>query len=295
MAVPSGNAHAVRTPLSSAELTTFPIAYVTAERMLNRARVRAGETILVTGASGGLGSALVQLSRVRGARTVALTSPAKAQHVVGLGADIVLMRDDQDWPLRLRDAVGDGVVDVAADAIGGATFRCLLDILRPEGRYVAAGAIAGPLVELDLRILYLKQLELIGSTMGTRKEFRDLVAYIEEGKVRPLLAARPSRARALMLAGRRGSRVPSPSARLRTTSPTRHGCGTHRCGSSPDKMRRCGARSGGGKLLVLIRELLGEHLVGPAAQNADDVDVTVAAHRPHLLTVHRHGEIRGSL
>ena len=79
-------------------------------------------------------------------------------------------------------------LDVVADVVGGGVFPELLDLLTPFGRYVTAGAIAGPLVSLDLRTLYLKHLELIGSTLGTREEFSDLVEYVAQGRVKPLLA-----------------------------------------------------------------------------------------------------------
>jgi len=188
VSVPAENAHAIETSLSDAELATFPIAYVTAERMLNRARLSAGETIVVTGASGGVGSALVQLARRRDARVAALTGPGKGPQLRALGAEIVLPRDRDDWPQRLHNELGERAIDVAADVVGGALFGTLLEVLRPEGRYVTAGAIAGPIVDLDLRTLYLKHLELIGSTMGTRREFSDLVRYIESNQIRPLLA-----------------------------------------------------------------------------------------------------------
>ncbi|WP_207934092.1 zinc-binding dehydrogenase [Actinomadura sp. KC06] len=180
VAVPASNAHRIERRCGDAELATFPTAYLTALRMLERARVTRGETTLITGASGGVGSALVQLCRVRGARTVAVTSPGKVEQVARLGADTVLTRDE------LRAA---GPVDVVADVVGGPLLRELLDeIIRPLGRYVTAGAIAGPLVELDLRRLYLKQIELIGSSFGSHEDFSRLVELIENGSLRPLLA-----------------------------------------------------------------------------------------------------------
>jgi NADPH:quinone reductase-like Zn-dependent oxidoreductase len=188
VAVPAANARAIRTTLGDAELATFPIAYVTAERMLNRARVAAGETVFITGASGGVGSALLQLARARGARTVALVGPGKEEQARSVGADAVVTRGSGKLAVA-AGAVGGRPIDVVADLVGGAMFSELLSLLRPEGRYVSAGAIAGPIVELDLRTLYLKHLELIGSTMGTRREFADLVSHIESGSIRPLLAA----------------------------------------------------------------------------------------------------------
>jgi NADPH:quinone reductase-like Zn-dependent oxidoreductase len=186
--VPAENAHDADCDLSDAELATFPCAYITGERMLNRARVVAGETVLVTGASGGVGSGLVQLAALRGARVVALTSAGKEVQARHIGAEVVVTRGQGDLGAAVRDALAGRPVDVVADLVAGAMFADLLDLLRPEGRYVTAGAIAGPQVELDLRTLYLGHLELIGSTTGTRQEFADLMGYITEGRIKPLLA-----------------------------------------------------------------------------------------------------------
>ncbi|TCJ19963.1 Zn-dependent oxidoreductase [Rubrobacter taiwanensis] len=188
VAVPAENAIAIDAPLSDEELATFPTAYLTAEHMLNRARVVGGETVFVTGASGGVGSALLQLARLRGARVLALVGEGKEDGARELGAEGVISRGVSDLSSTVAGITGGHPVDVVADVVGGETFSDLLRVLKPLGRYVTAGAIAGPMVQLDLRTLYLKHLELIGSTIGTRKEFVDMIGYIEEGKVQPLLA-----------------------------------------------------------------------------------------------------------
>ncbi len=187
-AVPSTNAHAIRSPMRDAELATFPIAYVTAEGMLNAAGVASGDTILVTGASGGAGSALVQLAQLRHARVIALTSAAHLAQVQGLGPTAVMLRDHPDFEAQLASALAGEALDVVADVVGGPSLGLLLGALRPGGRCVTAGAIAGPVVQLDLRTVYLNRLRIIGSTMGTRQEFSDLVRYIEEGRLKPLLS-----------------------------------------------------------------------------------------------------------
>lgn len=187
VAVPARNAVAIDSPLSDAELASFPCAHLTGEHMLNRARVTAGERVLVTGASGGVGSALVQLVRARGATPIAVVGRGKESRVAALGAELALTRED--GVRRQTEAkLGPRAIDVVADLVGGALFGELLEVLRPEGRYVTAGAIAGPKVELDLRTLYLHHLEAIGSSIWTHAEFRDLVAHIEAGRLRPLLA-----------------------------------------------------------------------------------------------------------
>lgn len=184
--VPAGNAHAVESPLSDAELASFPTAYATAMRMLNRAGVRGGETVAVTGASGGVGSALIQLATLRGARVIAVTSNAKRERAQQLGAHATVDRDSPDLNAAVRTEAGPA--DVVADVVAGPAFPQLLRMLAPLGRYVVAGGIAGPLVETDLRTVYLRQLQLIGSSFGTHEDFAQLIGHIERGELTPLLA-----------------------------------------------------------------------------------------------------------
>lgn len=187
-AVPAENAHRVESDWSDAELATICCAYLTAEHMLNRAEVRAAERVLVTGASGGVGSAIVQLCRIRGAKPYAVVGAGKEEAVAAIGAEAVITRGAGDLGEKVETATGGAAIDVVADLVAGSMFRDLLNILRPEGRYTTAGAIGGPVVELDLRTMYLKHLALHGSSQGTRGEFRDLVGYIESGRLKPLLA-----------------------------------------------------------------------------------------------------------
>jgi NADPH:quinone reductase-like Zn-dependent oxidoreductase len=188
MTLPAENAHFVRTDMSDPELATFCCAYLTGEQMLNRARVAAGEHVLVTGASGGVGSGLVQLCRARGAIPYAVVSASKEAKAKEIGAEAVITRGTGNFVDAVRQATRGYPIDVVADVVGGPMFKALLQLLRPEGRYATAGAIAGPLVQLDLRTVYLKHFELHGSSQGTRTAFLRLVRYIEEGKVKPLLA-----------------------------------------------------------------------------------------------------------
>jgi len=186
--VPAENAHLVETAMSDVELATFCCAYLTGEHMLQRAAVQPGERVLVTGASGGVGSGIVQLCRARGAIPYALTAKGKEAALLDIGAEAVIAREEDDLVAAVAAATQGEAIDVVADLVAGPLFNTLLRILRPEGRYTTAGAIAGPVVQLDLRTLYLKHLQLHGSSQGTRQDFRRLVGYIEAGKVRPLLA-----------------------------------------------------------------------------------------------------------
>lgn len=176
--VKSEDALAIRSELSDVELASFPCAYSTAEGMIQRGGLGA-ERALVTGASGGVGSAVIQLAKRRGAHVTAVTSPVKAEQLRALGADETLDRD-ADLPAS--------AFDVVLDLVGGPRWSELIDAIRNGGRYVTSGAIAGPIVELDLRILYLRDLSLLGSTQQPANVFADLVGYIEAGEIRPVVA-----------------------------------------------------------------------------------------------------------
>lgn len=178
--VPAVHAHRIESALSDAELASFPCAYSAAENMLTRTGLAEGETVLITGASGGVGSAAVQLARRRGAHVIAVASVSKAADVQSLGAYRVVPRDTD-----LVGAVGREAVDVVIDVVGGPQWPQLLDVLKRGGRYAAAGAIAGPVVALDLRTLYLKDLRLLGCTMFDPGVFANLVRYIERGEIKP--------------------------------------------------------------------------------------------------------------
>lgn len=183
--MPARNALAVQSDLTDAELATFSCSYSTAEGMLTRAHVTANDTVLVPGASGGVGGALVQLAKRRGARVIALASLPKHADVAALGADVVLPRAPDD----LRNALGDEKITVVADVVGGPYWPTLIDILERGGRYTCSGAIAGPMVELDLRTFYLRDLTFTGSTVITAEVMPNLIAYIESGTIKPALAA----------------------------------------------------------------------------------------------------------
>ncbi len=187
--VDQNNVRAIDSNLSDAELATFSCSSSTAEGMLSRANVAEGDVVLVTGASGGVGSALVQLARRRGARVVALASEDKHDLIRELGADAVLPRDPGDLPDALQKAIGQNRVSVVADIVGGAIWPRLIDVLERGGRYTCSGAIAGPIVEMDLRTFYLRDLTFTGSTVVEPGIFGNLVGYIERGEIRPVLAA----------------------------------------------------------------------------------------------------------
>nr|WP_028661450.1 zinc-binding dehydrogenase [Saccharomonospora saliphila] len=176
-------------PLSDEELACLPVAYGTAMGMLERVGLRDRETVLVTGASGGVGLALVQLAAARGATVLALTSRAKADQVSAAGAAHVLARDDNDLAARVRSLSPAGLA-VVADVAGGPVLEQLLPLLADDGRWVIAGAVAGPVVSFDLRRLYSHNRRLIGSSMHTREHFAELVEIARTGLIRPRIAGR---------------------------------------------------------------------------------------------------------
>lgn len=181
--------HAVDSELSDAELATFATSWITAENMLNRANVADGDQVLISGASGGVGSALIQLANRRGATTVAMASKSKQAAVAEFEPHAILDRAPADLKKALQHAIGRDTVSVVADVVGGDYWPTLIDVLERGGRYTCAGAIAGPMVEMDLRTFYLRDLTFTGATIVPPGVFADLVGYIERGEVKPALAA----------------------------------------------------------------------------------------------------------
>ena len=184
-AMPARNALAVDSPLSDAELATFSCAYSTAEGMLTRTAVTDTDTVLVPGASGGVGGAVMQLAKLRGARVIAMASEAKHGEVAALGADRLLPRNPDD----LASLLAGERVSVVADIVGGDGWPALIETLQRGGRYTCSGAIAGPMVDFDLRTFYLRDLTFTGSTVIDPAVMPRLVGYIESGAIRPVLAA----------------------------------------------------------------------------------------------------------
>jgi alcohol dehydrogenase len=166
-------------PLTDTEIGAVPCAFGTATALLDRSGVKAGDDVLITGASGGVGMAAVQLAHLRGARVFAQTSDEKAAAVRKAGAAETFGRGQTP---------GAQSVHVLIDLVGGPDWGRLIDALRPGGRYAVAGAIAGPIVEADLRTLYLNDLTISGVTHQPAEGFAALVALINAGKIKPLVS-----------------------------------------------------------------------------------------------------------
>jgi NADPH:quinone reductase-like Zn-dependent oxidoreductase len=181
--VPASEVFEVNSAWSDIELATIPCAYGTAENMLHRSGVSDTDRVLVTGASGGVGSAVVQLAKRRGAHVTAVVGRAKMDALRKLGADRVIARDTD-----LVTAVGKSSIDVVIDNVAGGAFGQLLKIIIRGGRYASSGAIAGPMVSMDMRDFYLKDLNMIGCTSWDEPVFPNLRGYIEKCEIKPLVA-----------------------------------------------------------------------------------------------------------
>ncbi|MES2305399.1 MAG: zinc-binding dehydrogenase [Gemmatimonadota bacterium] len=181
----------IRGEWSWAEAAAFPLATLTAWRMLTtRARLASDETVLIWGIGGGVALAALQIARHLGAR-VAVTSgnPDKLARAKAFGAELLVdHRENADVATAVKGHFGHGA-DVIVDSVGSATWGKSLRALRPGGRLVTCGATAGHDVALDLRRLFWFQWSLLGSTMGTPREFAEVVALGERGLLRPVIDA----------------------------------------------------------------------------------------------------------
>lgn len=181
--VSAKHAYCVNSNLSDIELASFPCSYSTAENMLTRSHVTKGDRVLISGASGGVGSAAIQLAKARGATVIALTSLSKSDQVLALGADEIVTRNE-----NLIETLGKNSIDVVIDLVAGKQWPDFLEVLRPKGRYAVSGAIGGAMVTLDVRTLYLKDLSFYGCTVLAPEVFANLVRHIEQGNIKPLVA-----------------------------------------------------------------------------------------------------------
>jgi NADPH:quinone reductase-like Zn-dependent oxidoreductase len=162
---------------------------VTAWRMLiNRGKLRAGETVLTVGAGGGVNSASIQIAKLAGATVYAVASNAqKAQKARELGADFVIDRSRADWGREVQKLTAKRGVDLVVDNVGSATLNTSMAVVARGGRIVIVGNTSGPQVQIDVRRIFGKQISLIGSTMGTPKDFRDIIRMLWSGRIKTLI------------------------------------------------------------------------------------------------------------
>jgi NADPH:quinone reductase-like Zn-dependent oxidoreductase len=185
--VPAANLFPMPQGFEFERAAAAPLVFLTAWRALSKARVRIGTTVLVTGASGGVATAGIQIARHLGARVFALTTAENVNRVRGLGADIVYDRDEVDFAREIwRDTDKRGV-DVVLDSVGEAIWQHCVRALARGGRLLVYGATSGPNAQLDLRVVFWKQLELIGSTMSNRSEFEEVMRLVFSGTLQPVV------------------------------------------------------------------------------------------------------------
>lgn len=186
---PTLNAYVLPDEVTFEDAACFPISYGTAWRALvSRAHLRAGEDVLVLGASGGTAGAAVQIARLMGARVFAVTSGAESvERVRALGAHVVYDRAEEDFSRAVFRDTGRRGVDVVVENVGEPTWKGSLRALAPGGRLVTYGATAGHRAETDLRVLFWRQLQIIGTTMASRGEFEAMLRVALRGELRPVI------------------------------------------------------------------------------------------------------------
>lgn len=177
------HAYEIKSDYTDIELASFPCSYSTAENLLTRSKVKEDDIVLVSGASGGVGSAVIQLCCARGAKVIAITSKEKFKAIKELGAFKVISRDE-----NLNEVLGKNSVSVVIDLVAGKKHKEFLDVLKPFGRYAVSGAIGGAMIELDIRTLYLKDLSFFGCTILEKEVFSNLIKRIEKKQIKPLVS-----------------------------------------------------------------------------------------------------------
>jgi NADPH:quinone reductase-like Zn-dependent oxidoreductase len=189
LVVPAANLAKVPEGMPWDQAAAFSLVTLTAWRMLRtRAGLEPGETVLIWGIGGGVAQALLRIAKLTGGFTIVTSgTPAKLEAARQLGADAVIDHSTQDVVARVRELTGGRGADVVADSVGQATWDRSLRALRKGGRLVTCGATSGPSVSLDVRRLFWNQWSLLGSTMGSRREYRAIVRLAGRGQLWPVV------------------------------------------------------------------------------------------------------------
>ncbi|MGQ0798028.1 MAG: zinc-binding dehydrogenase, partial [Methanobacteriota archaeon] len=189
IAVPARNVARLPSDFAFEAAAAAPLVFMTAWRLLvTRAKIRPGEDVLILGAGAGVSTAAIQIAKLAGC-TVFVTSSSeeKLRKAKALGADVMVNSREMPWSKAIWELTGKRGVDVVLDHVGSATFKDSVRTLRKGGRLVSPGATSGPLVELDLRYLFWRQLSLIGSTMSSMREFEEVMKLVFMGRLKPVV------------------------------------------------------------------------------------------------------------
>lgn len=188
-AVPGSNAVPMPENLTFEEGASIPLVFITAWNMLiNKARVRAGEDVLVLAAGSGVGSAAVQIAKFAGARVIATAgSKEKLERALELGADDVINHSETDILQEVKKLTRRKGAEVVFEHTGEATWEKSFLSLARGGRLVTCGGTTGPIVDIDLRHLFYRQLTIYGSTMGSKGDLLEILRFVRSGHLRPTL------------------------------------------------------------------------------------------------------------
>ena len=189
VSVPAVNCLPYPERLAWEQAAAVPLVFLTAWHMLvTRARVRAGDDVLVIGAGSGVGSAAIQIARLHGARVIATAgTPAKLTKARELGAHDVIDHATEDIAARARALTNKKGVDVVVEHVGGRVFEAGVAALAKDGRLVTCGATTGSKVTLEINALFGKHLSLLGSWMGRRSDLEDALVHIVSGALQPVI------------------------------------------------------------------------------------------------------------
>jgi NADPH:quinone reductase-like Zn-dependent oxidoreductase len=186
--IPAENIFPKPPHLSFEEAAAFPLAGLTAWRaLITKARLAPGERVFIPGAGSGVATFALQIAKLAGADVyVSSHSDAKLERALELGADGVVNYTRADWPDEIKRISGGGF-EVVIDSVGAATFNQALDLLAPGGRMVTFGTTSGSSANLEIRQFYHKQISLLGTTMGSPKEFVEMLTAVNSGKIKPVV------------------------------------------------------------------------------------------------------------
>lgn len=186
--VPAANVLEIPDSMSFEEAAAAPLVYLTAWRgLISRGRLKSGQSVLITGASGGVATAAIQIAKMIGARVYAVTRGEHVERVSALGADVVYDREAGAFAKQLWADTGKRGVDVVFDSTGEALWAQNVRSLARGGRLVVYGATAGPAAQIDLRVVFWKQIEIVGTTMANRQEFGEVMKQVFSGALKPVI------------------------------------------------------------------------------------------------------------